>query len=89
MLAPEAQTMAPGPGSLLLSPFHSVLATFSCSFSPLGGKMAASSSQPQGFFVPTEQTQVLGLHLSDPLGVIAHLCPHHCGHRDSTVAHKD
>ena len=85
-----------GPGTWSPSPplFDSVLATFSCRFSLLGGKMAASSSQqPQqkkkkerteGRKVSpllTGQAEVPRLSLSGPVGVSAHLCACHCGHR--------
>ena len=50
-----------GLGSSLPSLFDSVLAALSCSFSPLGGKTATSSSQQHQeknrFFLLTEQTE--------------------------------
>lgn len=72
----------------ILSPlFHSVLATFSCSVSHPGGKIAASGSQTQGLFLPTEKIQEV--HLSDPFGVSVHLCPPRCDHGDNTVVRED
>ena len=60
-------------GSSPPSLFDPVLAAWSCSFSPLGGKTATSSSQQHQeknrFFLLTEQTEVPRLSLSGPVGV--------------------
>lgn len=81
-----------GLGSSLPSLFDSVLAALSCSFSPLGGKTATSSSQQHQeknrFFLLTEQTEVPRLSLSGPVGVSTHLCPCHCGHGDIVGSHE-
>lgn len=81
-------TVAPGLGSCGPSLCESVLAAFSCSFSALGGKVAASSlsntsKKSDFFFFFFANRENRTPQIKPPVGVSAHLCPHHCGDSDT------